>query len=69
MDTLSPLSAPTKPGQIRLGSRLIQKDQPGGIEAPLSPLPTSPGPCDIRTLLLAGMQCLFLYVSPNLSSA
>ena len=51
-------------GEIGLGARFIQKDQLGRIKARLlfAPAPTRPG--DVGTVLLAGAECLFLYVSP-----
>ena len=56
--------APAEAGQIGLRARFIQKDQPGRVKArlPLAPETTRPG--DVRTVLLAGAECLFLYVRP-----
>lgn len=51
-------------GQVGLGARFIQKDQPGRIEARLPLAPEPARPRDVWTVLFAGAECLFLYVSP-----
>ena len=55
-------------GQIGLGPRFIQEDQLGRVERRLVPAPESAGPENIRPLLFAGVECLFLYVSPILAN-
>ena len=69
MDTLSFGSSTTQAGQIGLGTGFVQKDQPGRVKTclPTPPEPARPG--DVRTVLLTGAECLFLYVSPNFSKA
>lgn len=58
--------APAEAGQVGLGARFIQKDQPRRIEARLPPAPEPTRPRDVWTVLLAGAECLFLYVRPIL---
>ena len=55
---------PIEPGQIGLGPRFIQENQLGRVPARLllPPAPTRAG--DVGPVLLAGVECLFLYVSP-----
>ena len=69
MDTLSYESPAAQAGQVGLGTRFVQKDQPGRVKTclPTPPEPARPG--DVRTVLLTGAKCLFLYVSPNFSKA
>ena len=64
MDTLALEGASAQAGEVRFGTRFIQKDQLGRVKArlPLAPEPACPG--DVRTVLLAGAECLFLYVKP-----
>lgn len=64
MHSLAFERAPAQAGQVGLGTRFIQKDQPGRVKArlPLAPEPTRPR--DVRTVLFAGAESLFLYVSP-----
>jgi len=56
--------APAETGQVGLGTRFIQKDQLGRVEARLPLAPEATRPRDVGTVLLAGAECLFLYVSP-----
>jgi hypothetical protein len=56
-------------GQVRLGTRFIQKNQPGRIKARLLLAPESARPGDVRTVLLTGAECLFLYVNPIFPNA
>jgi len=69
MDTLSFGSPATQTRQVGLGTGFVQKDQPGRVKTclPTPPEPARPG--DVRTILLTGAECLFLYVSPNFSKA
>jgi hypothetical protein len=56
--------APAKPGQVGLGSRFIQEYQLGRVPTRLLFAPAPACPDDVGTVLLAGAECLFLYVSP-----
>ena len=67
MHALSSRSAPSQAGEVGLGAGFVQKDQPGRIEAELAPPPRPARPRDVGTVLLAGPQRLFLYVSPIFS--
>ena len=69
MDALSFGSPAAQPGHIGLGARFVQKDQPGRVKAGLPPPPAPARPRDVRTVLLTGAECLFLYVSPIFSKA
>ena len=64
MNSLAPGRATAETREVRLGARLIQKNQPGRVEArlPLAPEPAGPG--DVGAVLLTGAECLFLYVNP-----
>jgi hypothetical protein len=53
---------------VRLGRRLVDKDQPGRVERALAAFPAAPGLGDVGTALLGRMERLFLYVSPSLRS-
>lgn len=64
MDALTLGRTPTQTSQVRFGARLIQEDQLGRIQAGLALAPEPTRPRDVRALLLAGAECLFLYVSP-----
>jgi hypothetical protein len=66
---LASLGAASQPSQVRLGTGLVQEDQPGGIPARLLPPPRAPRARDIWSVLLTGSERLFLYVSPIFSSA
>jgi hypothetical protein len=55
---------PAEAGQVGLRARFIQKDQLGRIKARLPLAPETPRPRDVGTVLLAGAECLFLYVNP-----
>src|SRR5271154_7543838 len=68
MDPLTLGSPSTEAGHIGLGTRFIQKDQLGGVESrlPFAPEPARPG--DVRAVLFAGAECLFLYVNSSFPS-
>ena len=53
-----------KPCQIGFGPRFIEKYQFGRIPTRLLFAPAPPRPGNVRTILLAGAERLFLYVSP-----
>ena len=65
MNPLTLGSAAAQARQIGLGPGLVQKDQSGRIEARLPALPEAARPGDVGAVLLAGPECLFLYVSPS----
>jgi hypothetical protein len=64
MDPLAPGSTAAQPGHVGLCARLVDKDQPRGIEAPLPPPPCPARPRDVRAVLLARAERLFFKVSP-----
>lgn len=64
VDALALGRTPTEPGEIGFGPRFVQKDQLGRVETGLPLAPEPPRPGDVRTILLAGTECLFLYVNP-----
>ena len=64
MGSLTPMRTAAETGEVRPGTRFIQKDQPGRIKARLLFPPAATRPCEVGTVLLAGAECLFLYVSP-----
>ena len=64
MDAFAFGRPPAEAGQVGLGPRFIQKDQLGRVKARLPLAPAAPRPGDVRTVLLAGTEGLFLYVSP-----
>jgi hypothetical protein len=64
MDSLALERTPAQAGQVGLGARFIQKDQLGRVKAGLLLAPEPPPPGDVWTVLLAGTECLFLYVNP-----
>jgi hypothetical protein len=58
--------ATAQPGQVGLGRRLVDEDQPGWIEPTLASAPLPPGLRDVRPVLFGRIERLFLYVSPSL---
>ena len=56
-------------GHVGLRPLFIKEDEPRGVEAALPPAPLPAGLRDVGTLLFAGMERLFLYVSPSAASA
>ena len=64
MDSLALERTPAEAGQVGLGARFIQKDQLSRVKARLPLAPETTRPRDVGTVLLAGAECLFLYVSP-----
>jgi hypothetical protein len=68
LDTVAALGSSSQARQVGLGSRLVQKNQPCRVEAALAPPPGLAGPREVGTILLAGAECLFLYVSPIFAS-
>ena len=69
MDTLSFGSPTAQASQVGLGTRFVQKDQPGRVKTCLLAPPEPARPGDVRTILLTGAECLFLYVSPSFAKA
>ena len=55
-------------GQIGFRAGLVQKDPARRVESALAPAPAAPRPGDLRPVLFAGPECLFLYVSPMSAS-
>ena len=64
----TPGRAPAQPRQIGFRGRLVDEDQPRGIEPALLPSPPPPGPRHVRPVLLGRMERLFLYVSFSLAN-
>lgn len=64
MDPLTFECTPAEAGQVGLRARLIQKDQFGRIQARLPLAPEAARPRNVRSVLLAGTERLFLYVNP-----
>ena len=64
MDSLPLERPPAETGQVGLRARFIQKDQLGRVKASLPLAPETTRPRDVWTALLAGAECLFLYVKP-----
>lgn len=64
VQTLPTQGAPAQPGQVGFRARFVEEDEPRRVEAglPLPPPPTRPG--DVRAVLFAGPECLFLNVRP-----
>ena len=67
VNPLTPHRPPTQAGQIGFGPRFIQKNQFGRVPAALPAPPGAARPRYVRTVLLAGSECLFLYVGPIFS--
>ena len=63
-DALALGRATTQTSQVGFSARFIQKYQLGRVEARLSFAPETTGPGDVGAVLLAGPECLFLYVNP-----
>jgi len=59
-----PLGPPAQARHVGLRAGLVNKHQPGRIQSALQAAPPPPFTGYVRTILLAGPQCLFLYVSP-----
>ena len=64
VDALALGRTPAEPRQVGFGSRFVQEDQLGRVPARLLFAPAPACPDDVGTGLLAGAECLFLYVSP-----
>jgi len=64
LQPLSSRASAPEPGHVGFGRRLVQEHEPGGIYPALLAAPERPRLGDILALLLAGMESLFLYVSP-----
>ena len=62
MDSQTALGSSPQPEHIGLGRRLVQKYQGTGRHLVPFLLPGRAGLLQILTLLLAGAECLFLYV-------
>lgn len=60
--------AAAQSGQISFGGRLVDEDEPGGIESSLGPPPLAARLDDIGPVLFGGMERLFLYVRPSFTN-
>jgi len=65
VDPLSAAGTPAQPGQVGFRPRFVEEDQAGRIEADLLPAPRPAGLRNVGAGLLAGVECLFLYVRSN----
>jgi len=68
-EALAARGPPAQAGHVRLGRRFIDEDEPGGRDLALPGLPLPPRFGDIGSVLLGGVERLFLYVSPRAMSA
>ena len=68
MYPLASLGPPAQPSHVGLGTGFIQKNQPGRVARRLLPTPVPARPDNVRPVLFAGTESLFLYVSPIFSS-
>src|SRR6185312_907004 len=66
MNTLALKRSPAEPGEVGFGPGFVQKNQLCRVEARLALAPEPARPGDVRAILLAGAECLFLYVRPIL---
>jgi hypothetical protein len=57
-------AAAAQPRHVRLGRRLVEKDEAGGNEPSLDFAPGPAGAGDVRPGLFGGAKRLFLYVRP-----
>src|SRR5207244_11926914 len=69
VQTLTSRRAPAQPGQVGFRTRFVEEDEPRRVEAALAPPPRPPRFFNVRPLLLAGTERLFLYVRPIFLSA
>jgi hypothetical protein len=65
MDALTARSAATQAGHVGFRPRFIKEDELRRVEAGLFPPPRPAGLPDVRPVLFAGTERLFLYVSSN----
>ncbi len=65
VDAVAPVGPAAQAGHIGLGSGFIQKDKAAYIDPGQDFLPIGAGPLDVFAVLLAGPECLFLYVRPR----
>lgn len=64
VDALALGRTSAEPGQVGFGSRFVQENQLRRVPAGLLFAPSPARPDNVGTVLLAGAECLFLYVSP-----
>ena len=69
MHALATAGAPTQPGHVGFRPALVDEDESLRIEAPLESAPLLAGLENVRAVLLAGTERLFLYVKPMAASA
>ena len=65
VDALAPPGTSTQAGQVGFRPRFVEEDQACGVKAGLLPPPRPTCPRELRAVLFAGAECLFLYVSPS----
>src|SRR5262249_31931702 len=66
---LAPSGPTPQPREVGFGAGFVQEDQLGRIQSRLLTLPRAARLGDRGTVLFAGPECLFLYVSPSLTNA
>ena len=64
VNTLALERPSAEPGEVGFGPRFVQKYQLGRVQPRLLFPPALPRTGDVRAILLAGAECLFLYVRP-----
>ena len=64
MDALALGRTSAQTSEVGFSPRFIQKNQLGRVQARLPFAPATAGPSDVGAVLLAGAECLFLYVNP-----
>jgi hypothetical protein len=64
VDAPATLGPATQTGQVGFGSGFIEEDQARQVQRRLPPPPVPSCPGDVRPVLFAGAERLFLYVSP-----
>ncbi len=64
MDSFALGRTTAEASEIGFGPRFIQENQLGRVQAGLPLPPETTGPRNVGAVLLAGAECLFLYVSP-----
>ena len=68
MDSPAALGSSALPCHVCFGRAFVEEDKPIRVEPGLPPPPTPPGLDDVRSILFARPERLFLYVSPMSTS-
>jgi hypothetical protein len=55
----SPRAAPMRAHHVGFGPGLVDEDEARGVKPSLITLPPGSSPCDVGTILLAGVQAFF----------